>query len=89
MNYYGRSILWVFLIIIIGAAVGVVFGDLVALLLPEGVVKQFFLQNVSWGMSPVTMDLLVVTLTFGLRFKFSVSSLLGLGVAYYYLRYFR
>ena len=79
----------VFMTLIIGAALGTVLGDLVALTLPEGVVKQFFLQSVSWGVSPVTVDLLVGSVTFGMRLKFSVSSIIGLGVAYYFLRYFR
>lgn len=79
----------VFMTLIIGAALGTILGDLVALTLPEGVVKQFFLQSVSWGVSPVTVDLLVGSVTFGMRLKFSVSSIIGLGVAYYFLRYFR
>ncbi len=88
-DYQRRSIMIVFMTLIIGAALGIVLGDLVALTLPEGVVKQFFLQSVSWGVSPVTVDLLVGSVTFGMRLKFSVSSIIGLGVAYYFLRYFR
>ncbi len=88
-DYQKRSIVIVFMTLIIGAALGTVLGDLVALGLPEGVVKQFFLQSVSWGISPVTVDLMVGSVTFGMRLKFSVSSIIGLGVAYYFLRYFR
>lgn len=88
-DYQRRSIVIVFMTLIIGAALGTVLGDLVALGLPEGVVKQFFLQSVSWGISPVTVDLMVGSVTFGMRLKFSVSSIIGLGVAYYFLRYFR
>ena len=47
-DYQRRSIMVVFMTLIIGAALGTVLGDLVALTLPEGVVKQFFLQSVSW-----------------------------------------
>ena len=88
-DYQKRSIVIIFLVLIFGAAVGTVLGDVLGILLPEGVVKQFFLQSVSWGISPVTLDLIVGNVTFGLRFKFNISSVLGLAAAYYFLRYFR
>ncbi len=88
-DYSRRSIGIIFISLILGAAIGTILGEVLGLTLPEGVVKQFFLQSVSWGVSPVTMDLLVVTVTFGLRVKFNISSVLGLGAVYYFLRYFR
>ncbi len=88
-SYQKRSLGFIFIILIFGAVVGTIFGNVLALLLPEGVVKQFFLQSVSWGISPVTLDFIVGTVTFGLRVKFNIISVLGLAVAYYFLRYFR
>ncbi len=88
-SHQKRSLGLVFIILIFGAVVGTVLGNLLGLLLPESVVKQFFLQSVSWGISPVTLDLIIGTVTFGLRIKFNISSVLGLAVAYYFLRYFR
>ena len=88
-EYRKRSLGILFITLVFGGALGTVLGDLIALSLSEGVVKQFFLQSVSWGISPVTMDLLVITVTFGVRFKISISSVLGLSAVYYFLRYFR
>jgi len=88
-SYQKRSLGLIFIILIFGAVIGTILGDLLALLLPEGVVKQFFLQSVSLGISPMTLDFVVGTVTFGLRVKFNISSVLGLAVAYYFLRYFR
>ncbi|MFB0515882.1 MAG: DUF4321 domain-containing protein [Candidatus Neomarinimicrobiota bacterium] len=88
-NYQKRSLGLIFIGLIFGAALGTLLGDVLAMLLPEGVVKQFFLQSVSWGISPVTLDILVATITFGLRIKFNISSVLGLAAAFYFLRYFR
>ena len=88
-SYQKRSLGFIFIILIFGAVVGTLFGNVLALLLPEGVVKQFFLQSVSWGISPVTLDFIVGTVTFGLRVKFNIISVLGLAAAYYFLRYFR
>ncbi len=88
-DYRQRSMLLLLIALIFGAATGALLGDLLSLTLPDGVVKQFFLQSVSWGFSPVTIDLLVTTITVGLRFKFSISSVLGLMAVYYFFRYFR
>lgn len=88
-SYQKRSLGLIFIILIFGAVIGTILGDLLALLLPEGVVKQFFLQSVSLGISPMTLDFVVGTVTFGLRVKFNISSVLGLAVAYYFMRYFR
>ena len=79
----------IFLTLILGAAMGTILGDLLAIGLPEGVVKQFFLQSVSWGLSPMTVDFIVITITVGFRLKFSVTSIIGLAVVYYFLRYLR
>jgi len=88
-EYRKRSIAILFISLILGAAIGTILGEVLGLVLPEGVVKQFFLQSVSWGVSPITLDMLVMTVTFGLRVKFNISSVLGLGAVYYFLRYFR
>ncbi|MFC1618411.1 DUF4321 domain-containing protein [Candidatus Neomarinimicrobiota bacterium] len=88
-EYQKRSIAVIVLALIIGAAIGTILGDVLGMILPEGVVKQFFLQSVSWGISPVTLDVIVMNITFGLRIKFNISSVLGLAAAYYFLRYFR
>ncbi len=88
-DYQKRSIGFLFLTLVIGGALGTLLGDLIGLALPEGVVKQFFLQSVSWGISPFTIDLLVASFTLGFRVKFTISSVIGLGGAYYVLRYFK
>lgn len=89
MEYQKRSMGIIFLTLILGAAMGTILGDLLALGLPEGVVKQFFLQSVSWGLSPMTVDFIVITFTVGFRLKFSVTSIIGLAAVYYFLRYLR
>ncbi len=88
-EYSKRSIGILVLALIFGAATGVIFSEMLGLLLPEGVVKQFFLRSVSWGLSPATLDFLVISVTIGFRVKFNISSVLGLVAVYYFLRYFR
>lgn len=81
----------------IGAAIGGVVGNLLGWVLPEGVVKDFFLTSLSLDlgglsgneMGVLVLDLKIITLKFGLAMNFNFTSIIGLTSAYYILRYFR
>ena len=80
-----------------GAVIGGVLGNIMGWMLPEGVVKDFFLLPlpldiggmVGDEMGVVVIDLNIITLKFGLSMNFNFTSVIGLGTAYYILRYFR
>ena len=80
-----------------GAVIGGVLGNLLGLLLPEGVVKDFFLTSVSFDLGGlvgketgvIILDLKIITLKFGLAMNMNFTSIIGLTTAYYILRYFR
>ncbi|MCH8285758.1 DUF4321 domain-containing protein [candidate division KSB1 bacterium] len=76
------------LIIILGALIGTVIGQ-IALLLPEGVVKEFFVRSVTSGFSPATLDLNVFSLTIGFTFNLNISGVIGIAIAVYMLRWYR
>lgn len=76
------------LIIILGALIGTVIGQ-IALLLPEGVVKEFFVRSVTSGFDPATLDLNVFSLTFGFTFNLNISGVIGIAIAVYMLRWYR
>ncbi|MEE9167651.1 MAG: DUF4321 domain-containing protein [Candidatus Neomarinimicrobiota bacterium] len=92
-----RSIALIVVILFVGAIIGTLVGDLIAHVLPEGVVRQFFLQSAEFSLGglagsendAISLDLGVFALIFGLRIKLSFAALLGLAAAYYFLRYFR
>ena len=87
-----RSIAYIFLIFIIGIITGSILGQLIGGILPEGVVKDFFLtsRSIGWGIQPDNwMDLYVVRFKTGMFVDISVVSILGMVIAWYYLRYFR
>ena len=87
-----RSIPYIFLIFIIGIITGSILGQLIGGILPEGVVKDFFLtsRSIGWGIQPDNwMDLYVVRFKTGMFVDISVVSILGMVIAWYYLRYFR
>ena len=86
-----RSIAYIFLIFIIGIITGSILGQLIGGILPEGVVKDFFLtsRSIGWGIQPDNwMDLYVVRFKTGMFVDISVVSILGMVIAWYYLRYF-
>lgn len=92
-----RSIFFVFIVLVVGAMAGTLTGELLAWILPEGVVKDFFLTSVSFDLAGlvgnesgvIVLNLIMFTLKFGLSLKINFTSILGLAGAYYFLRYFR
>ncbi|RMF06742.1 MAG: DUF4321 domain-containing protein [Candidatus Neomarinimicrobiota bacterium] len=92
-----RSWKQIFTVLFFGAIIGSVLGELLGWLLPEGVVKSFFLTGVRFDLAGlfhqdsgvIILNLVVITLKFGLELIFNFTSLLGMAAAYYFLRYFR
>ncbi|MBS1272083.1 MAG: hypothetical protein MAGBODY4_01221 [Candidatus Marinimicrobia bacterium] len=84
-----RSIGIIVISLIVGAMIGTLLGDILGMTLPDGVVKELFLRSVTLSLGPTTVDLLIMNFTLGFSFKLNFSGIIGLGVAYYLLRYFR
>ena len=84
-------------ILFAGSMVGTYIGELLGFVLPEGVVRQFFLQSAEFSLGglfggsddALSLNLGVLTLILGLKIKLNFTGLFGLGAAYYFLRYFR
>lgn len=83
-----QSIGKVIVIIILGAMIGTLFGELIGLLLPEGVVKEFFLRSGSLVLGPAKLNLILFSMTFGFTFKFNIIGFLGILIAIYILRWY-
>ncbi len=92
-----RSLALIALTLFVGAMAGTLTGELFGWILPEGVVKDFFLTSVTFDLAGlvgnesgvIVLDLIMFTLKFGLSLKINVTSIIGLASAYYFLRYFR
>jgi len=81
----------------IGAVFGGVVGNIFSLVLPESVVKDFFLTSITFDLGGLVnndlgvfvIDLKVIVLKLGLSMSFNFTSVIGIAVAYYILRYLR
>ncbi len=79
---------FILLVLLGGALLGSALGQLVGILLPRGVVQDFFVRAVTPGLTqPVTVDLLVLTLTFGFTLKLNIVALLGVVLTAYLLKW--
>ncbi|MCF7825002.1 MAG: DUF4321 domain-containing protein [Candidatus Marinimicrobia bacterium] len=88
-----RNIKIIVLMIFAGAIIGSLLGDVAAALLPESVVRDFFVlafDSSNYGLAkPFVLDLRIFSLTFGFTIRVNFMGVVGMGVAYYLLRYYR
>ena len=75
--------------ITLGAILGTLVGEILGLILPEGVVKQFFLLSKTISVGPGTLNIILLKLTLGISITLNVISLIGIAIAYYLLRWWR
>jgi len=83
--------------LVAGALIGSLIGNLLGWILPAGVVKDFFLVGINFDLAGlvgndsgvIVLDLIIVTIKFGLSVAFNFTSLIGLATAYYFLRFLR
>ncbi len=83
-----KPIARVVLIIILGAMIGSLFGQLLALVLPEGVVREFFLREAIFSLGPGTLGIGFFDITLGFKIIFNVTGFIGVVVAIYMLRWY-
>ena len=87
-----RSIFLLFLILFFGAVCGSIISQFVSNVIPDGVVKEFFLssQSFGWGANENNwVDFFVVRFKTGFYVDISVASIIGIVVSWYFLRYFK
>jgi hypothetical protein len=76
-------------ILLLGAMLGSLLGELIRMSLPDGVVKDVFLRSIDIMLGPAVIDLIMFSVTLGFTLKFNFIGIIGLGVAYYILRFWR
>ena len=87
-----RNVAFIFLVFFIGIITSSILSQLIGGILPDGVVKEFFLtsRSIGWGIQPNNwIDLFVIRFKTGLFIDINVVSFLGMVIAWYFLRYFK
>ena len=87
-----HSISFIFLVLFIGVIAGSTLSQMIGAFFPPGVVKDFFLtsNSIGWGIKPDNwIDLYVIRFKTGFFVDISVVSILGIGISWYFLRYFK
>jgi hypothetical protein len=82
-----KSAVFIIFIIIIGAMIGTALGEVIGILVPAGVVQDFFLKSASASIGPGTLDIILLTITLGFSFKINVMGVMGILIAAYALRW--
>jgi hypothetical protein len=68
-----------FVVMLFGALIGSVLGELWAFLAPGGLTEKIFTRFISFGLDPPgTLDLKVFSFTLGFSFRLNLLSLLGI-----------
>jgi len=76
-------------VLLLGAMLGSLLGELIRMSLPDGVVKEVFLRSIDIMLGPAVIDLLMFSITLGFTLKFNFIGIVGIAVAYYILRFWR
>ncbi len=76
------SVVVLLVILILGALIGSVMGEVIALLAPGGYIEKVFSKGISPGITPpAVLDLKVLTLTLGVTMKINLASVMGIVLA--------
>ena len=75
-------------LVMLGMVVGSAVGEAIGLVLPAGVVKDFFLKSVTWGFGPTPVNLVAFTFTIGFAFDVNMMAVLGIVFAAYLFRWY-
>ena len=78
--------------IFIGILGGSAIGEILALAfnsfgIKNNVVEKVLLKSYVYELYPIRLNLIVMSLTFGFSLNFNLLSFLGIGIAWYYVKY--
>jgi hypothetical protein len=81
---FGLLVLILFLGLIVGSAIGKMMG----VLMPPGAVRSFFVEGLDYAFGPLTLNLVVATITLGFSIDVNVMSVLGVIILAQLLRWY-
>ena len=87
-----KSIYFILLLIFLGCIIGTALSLFIGFVLPDGVVKDFFLLSKTFGFGASDrswFDFGFLRFRLGFFFDVSVLSMIGIFISWYILRYFK
>ncbi len=75
-----KSFKTILLSVLLGIAAGTLLGKLLGVILPPGIPREVLTLSKSFILEPFTVDLLVLSFTFGISITFNLLSILGIFV---------
>nr|MEE4269640.1 DUF4321 domain-containing protein [Candidatus Krumholzibacteria bacterium] len=85
-----KSMGTVVLTLLLGVMIGAAMGEVIGLFLPEGsMAESLFVTFHDMGPEVVTIDLVILELTFGFKIHFNLMSVIGVFIASQMLRWYR
>jgi hypothetical protein len=82
-----KSFGYFLLVIVAGALIGTVLGEIIAFVIPDGVVKDFFLKSAIASLGPGTLNIIVLSFTLGFSIKLNITGVIGILLAAYAFRW--
>ena len=83
-----KSFWFLLFMVVLGMVLGTAVGEAIGLILPDGVVKNFFLRSVNASIGPATLNLVAFTFTLGFSLKVNLMGVLGVVVSSYLFRWY-
>ncbi len=84
-----KSLGKVALVVLLGVLIGAVFSEVIGLFMREGsVAEQVFVKYAEFGLDTIQLDLVILQLTFGLKFHMNLMSVVGVFIASQLLRWY-
>ena len=88
MNLRTRPLGILIIMLVVGSVLGSLFGGLMGVILPDGVVRDFFVTGFQPQFGPLTVDLGVIGVTLGFKLRVTVASVLGIMLAVHIFRWY-
>ena len=82
-----KSVGFIIFVIVVGALMGSALGEVLAFIMPVGVVKDFFLKSITASVGPGTLDLILFKITLGFALKLNITGVIGILISAYMLRW--
>ena len=88
MALFKKNIWTLLILILIGALLGNVLGEILRAISPEGPVRNIFTEGFFIGITPpVTLDIRIITFTIGFSLRANLLTLLGSILGVYIYKY--